>query len=66
MEHKGVESHYVQAESEVVEVNIRQLLNGVAREVDRQAGGNVYNINVGGNFDGNLVAGNENKVERKK
>jgi len=45
----------------LVKVNIRQLLSGVESEAQRKGNpGNVTNIYVGGNFDGNMVIGDEN------
>jgi small GTP-binding protein len=46
----------------LVKVNIRQLLSGIESEAKRrETGGNVTNIFVGGNFDGNLTVGDDNQ-----
>ena len=64
MERKGVETHYVQAGGEVIEVNVHQLLNGVASQAERERGG--VTINIHGNVtDSNLIAGDGNTAKKK-
>lgn len=49
----------------LVKVNIRQLLSGVESEARRkETAGNVTNIYVGGDVDGNMVVGDDNDINR--
>ena len=45
----------------MIVVKVREMLNGVARQEDRQRG-NVTNIYVGGDVGGHIVTGDENQV----
>jgi hypothetical protein len=65
LEQMGMNEYLPEGMKELV--SVRQLLNGVARQEDRQWGNVTTIINIGGDIkDGNVVVGDENKVERKK
>jgi internalin A len=68
LERSGQEFLPVENGNDLITVNVRQMLSAIESESQRkgQQGNVINNIYVGGNFDGNLVAGNENKVERQK
>ena len=62
LEQMGMNEYLPEGMKELV--SVRQLLNGVARQEDRQRGG--VTINIHGNVDGsNIIAGDENQVGRK-
>jgi internalin A len=61
MDHNNVEAYPVLSGGKMIVVKVREMLNGVARQEDRQRG-NVTNIYVGGDVGGNIVTGNKNKV----
>ncbi len=62
LEQEGQETHLVKNGTRLVKINIREVLSGIEREAQRRgAGGNVTNIYVGGNFDGNLTVGDNNQ-----
>jgi internalin A len=61
LEREGQIEHLVKDGTRLVKINVRQVLSGIEGEVQRkEGGGNVTNIYVGGNFDGNMVVGDEN------
>jgi hypothetical protein len=63
LERDGFEQHPVKNGNRLVKVNVRKLLSGVVSEAERRdTGGNVTNIYVGGNFDGNLTVGDHNQA----
>ncbi|MBT3313335.1 MAG: TIR domain-containing protein [Anaerolineae bacterium] len=65
LERDGQEMHLVQDGPRLVKINVRDILSGIESEFQRRkAEGTVTNIYVGGNFDGNLVVGNENQAIR--
>jgi hypothetical protein len=62
LERAGQEKHLVQDGNKLIPINVREVLSGVESEVQRrETGGNVTNIYVGGNFDGNLTIGDGNQ-----
>jgi internalin A len=62
MEHNNVEAYPVLSQGRMIVVNVREMLNGVARESDRQRG-NVTQIYVGRDINAdNLIVGNENQA----
>jgi internalin A len=64
LEQMGMNEYLPEGMKELV--SVRQLLNGVAREEDRQRGGNVTNIYIDGDVkDSNLIAGDGNKATKK-
>jgi internalin A len=58
MEHNHVEGYPVLSGGKMIVVNVREMLNGVARQEDRQRGN--VNVYIGGNLDGNMIIGDEN------
>ena len=63
LEREGQEIHLVKDGARLVKVNVREILSGIESEAQRkEAGGNVTNIYVGGNFDGNLTVGDHNQA----
>ena len=64
LEQMGMNEYLPEGMKELV--SVRQLLNGVAREEDRQRGGNVTNIYIDGDVkDSTLIAGDGNKATKK-
>jgi internalin A len=62
LEREGQETYLAKDGNRLVKVNIRELLSGIESESQRrETGGNVTNIYVGGNFDGNLTVGDGNQ-----
>ena len=62
LEREGQETHLVKDGSQLVKINVREVLSGIESDAQRRdPGGNVTNIYVGGNFDGNLTVGNSNQ-----
>lgn len=63
LERDGFEEHPVKNGNRLVKVNVRKVLSGVISEAERrETRGNVTNIYVGGNFDGNLTVGDQNQA----
>ena len=61
LERDGFEEHPVKNGNRLVKVNVRKLLSGVVSEAERkQSAGNTTNIYIGGNVDGNIIAGDDN------
>lgn len=70
-EREGVEDFPRKVDGKVIKVNVRELLNGVESETQRREK-NVVNNNyytasnggfvIGGNFNGNVISGNNNKL----
>ncbi len=58
MDHNNVEVYPVLSGGKMIVVKVREMLNGVARQEDRQRGNVTNNIYVNGNVSGNVVAGN--------
>jgi len=62
MDHNNVEVYPVLSGGKMIVVKVREMLNGVARESDRQRG-NVTNFYIGGDVkDSTIIAGDENEV----
>jgi internalin A len=62
LEREGQTEYLVRDGSRLVKVNVREILSGIESEAQRrETGGNVTNIYVGGNFDGNLNVGDGNQ-----
>jgi len=70
-EREGVEDFPRKVDGKVIKVNVRELLNGVESETQRKEKNivinNYYSANnggvvVGGNFTGNVISGNNNKI----
>lgn len=62
LEREGQTEYLVRDGNRLVKVNVREILSGIESEAQRrETGGNVTNIYVGGNFDGNLTVGNDNQ-----
>ncbi|MBI3166625.1 MAG: GTP-binding protein [Chloroflexi bacterium] len=62
LEREGQETHLVKDGTRLVKVNVRQILSAIETEAQRKTqSGNVTNIYVGGNFDGNLTVGDGNQ-----
>ena len=62
MDHNSVEVYPVLSNGKMIVVNVKEMLNGVARELDRQRN-NVTNFYIGGDVkDSTIIAGNENEV----
>ncbi|MDQ3005476.1 MAG: GTP-binding protein [Chloroflexota bacterium] len=62
LERAGQETLLVENGNDLVTVNVRQMLSAIESESQRkETGGNVTNIYVGGNFDGNLTIGDSNQ-----
>jgi len=63
LEQMGMNEYLPEGMKELV--SVRQLLNGVARQEDRQRGG--VEIHIHGNVEGsNIMVGDENQIGRKK
>ncbi|HLO28296.1 MAG TPA: COR domain-containing protein [Anaerolineales bacterium] len=61
LEAAGQETHLVQDGNRLIPINVRQVLSGIESEAQRkERAGNVTNIYVGGNVDGNMIVGDEN------
>jgi internalin A len=64
MDHNNVEVYPVLSGGKMIVVNVRSMLNGVAREADRQRG-SVTNFYIGGDMkDSTIISGNENEVNK--
>jgi internalin A len=64
MDHNNVEVYPVLSGGKMIVINVRAMLNGVAREADRQRG-NITNFYIGRDMnDSTIIAGNENKVNK--
>ena len=62
LEREGQETLLVKDGSRLVKINVREVLSGIESESQRrEIRGNVTNIYVGGNFDGNLTVGDSNQ-----
>jgi internalin A len=62
LEREEQETHLVKDGTRLVKINVREVLSGIESESQRrEIGGNVTNIYVGGNFDGNLTVGEGNQ-----
>jgi GTPase SAR1 family protein len=62
LERAGQATLLVEDGNNLVNVNIREVLSAIESEAQRrETGGNVTNIYVGGNFDGNLTIGDGNQ-----
>ncbi len=62
LERDGFEELPVKDGNRLVKINVRELLSGIESEPQgHETGGNVTNIYVGGNFDGNLTVGDGNQ-----
>ncbi len=59
MDHNNVEVYPVLSNGKMIIVKVREMLNGVVRQEDRQRG-NVTNVYIGGNLDGNMIIGDDN------
>jgi internalin A len=61
LEREGDETCRVKDGNRLVTVNVRQVLSGLEGEAQRKGNlNNMTNIYIGGNFDGNMVVGDEN------
>ena len=63
LERNGVETYPVLSDGKMVLANAREMLNGVESETmrqQRQRGGNVTHIHIGGSVGGNVIVGDEN------
>jgi hypothetical protein len=61
LEGAGQETHLVQDGNRLIPINVRQILSGIESEAQRKDNtSKVTNVYVGGNFDGNMVVGDEN------
>jgi hypothetical protein len=58
MDHNNVEVYPVLSGGKMIIVKVHEMLNGVARQEDRQRGN--VNIYIRGNVDGNMIIGDEN------
>jgi len=67
LERAGQETHLVQNGTQLVKVNVREILSGIESEAQRkEIGGNVTNIYIGGNVEGsNIVSGNNNVITQR-
>ncbi len=66
MDYNNVEVYPVLSGGKMIVVNVREMLNGVARDSDRQ-NGNTTNIYVGGDVNADtFIAGNENQATVSK
>ena len=64
MDHNNVDVYPVLSGGKMIVVKVREMLNGVARESDRQRG-NVTNFYIGGDVkDSTIIAGDENEVKK--
>lgn len=62
LEREGQETYLAKDGNRLVKINVREILSGIESEAQRrETGGNVTNIYVGGNFDGNLNVGDGNQ-----
>ncbi len=68
LERDGFDELPVKNGDRLVKVNVRKLLSGVVSETERrQSAGNTTNIYIGGDVKGgNIIAGDENKIERNE
>ncbi len=68
LERDGFDELPVKNGDRLVKVNVRKLLSGVISETERrQSAGNTTNIYIGGDVKGgNIIAGDENKIERNE
>jgi internalin A len=59
MDHNNVDVYPVLSNGKMIIVKVREMLSGVVRQEDRQRG-NVTNVYIGGNLDGNMIIGDDN------
>ncbi len=65
LEREGQEEYLVRDGKRLVKVNVRQILSGIESEsVRKETAGRVTNIYIGGNVDGNIIAGDDNEVKK--
>ena len=65
MDHNNVDVYPVLSNGKMIVVNVKAMLNGVARELDRQRN-NVTNFYIGGDVkDSTIIAGDDNEVNKK-
>jgi internalin A len=65
MYYNNFEDYPVLSAGKMIVLKVREMVDGVSRRQDFQRG-NVTNVYVGGNVDGNVIIGDENVAERSE
>jgi internalin A len=67
LEAASQETHLIQDGNRLIPINVRQILSGIESEAQRkERSGNITNIYVGGNVDGNMIIGDENVSSKSR